>query len=87
MSRNKRWLGWFLAAVLCLAPMGAWAEGGEEAPPAEMPEAGSFAIDTTHVYAGMDRAYQSGYTPTVKMEPPAWSFPCWQRIYRGTASR
>ena len=66
MSRNKRWLAWFLAAVLCLAPMGAWAEGGEEAPPAEMPEAGSFAIDTTHVYAGMDRAYQSGYTPTVK---------------------
>ena len=31
MSRNKRWLAWFLAAVLCLAPMGAWAEDGEEA--------------------------------------------------------
>ena len=53
-----------ITALVSAMPVTALAE--EEPPDTEPAVTTSLEIDNTHVFAGMDKAYKDGYTPTVK---------------------
>ena len=70
----KRKIAVLIALILvCLAPVTAFAEGTDASPsvsvqaPTGEPtaEQGSIYLDNQNIYQGMDKAYQSGYSPLV----------------------
>lgn len=63
----KRKIAWMLALILiCMFPAAAFAEGGDTGGGASASQTqGSLYLDNQNVYDGMDKAYQSGYSPQV----------------------